>query len=191
MAEKTVSSLTIRVVMDSSEKLLGENGLKAVMAHGGMEHLMKSRPEPVPDPAFTDGEYLSILKSFREVLGVGGVRAVYRVIGRALAESAITMGMFDSFKGLPPEERAFKMMELYGIATGRGRAFMEGDTIVFENTNCAMCSGATSTHPVCTIYNGFIDKCLDWCGITDKRSVETQCMAMGDGSCRFEVLSID
>ncbi len=187
MAEKTVSSVAVRAVMDSSEQLLGENGLKAVMAHSGMEHLMKSRPQPVPDPAFTEDEYLSILRSFREVLGTDGVRAVYRVIGKALAESAITMGMFDSFKDLPPEERAFKMMELYGITTGRGRALMEGNTIVFENTNCAMCSGATSTRPICTIYNGFIDKCLDWCGITDKRSVETECMATGASMCRFEV----
>jgi predicted hydrocarbon binding protein len=191
MTEKTVGNIIIRITLDASEDVLGANGLKAILNYSKMSRLMENKPDYSFEKNFTDDEFRAISSSYVDVLGLDGSRAIFRMIGKSIGTSTIKIGAFDSLKDLPAEEKLFKAIELYSIVSGRGTAAREGDVIVYDNPQCTICAHAKHDHPICSLYNGFIDKVIEWVGITGKRTVETACMAMGDKSCRFEILSID
>jgi predicted hydrocarbon binding protein len=67
----------------------------------------------------------------------------------------------------------------------------EGDVIVYDNPQCTLCAKVKHDHPICSLYNGYLDTTIEWSGVKGKKTVETACMAMGDKSCRFEILPID
>ena len=187
MTEKTVSDGVIRILMDATEEVVGENGLKAMLNFAKMPYLIENKPDHGFDKKYTDEEYARILHSYYDVLGVSGAKSVFRMIGRAIAKRTTGLGLFDAFKELPPEERLLKSVELYTQVSGRGRAFMDNGVIVYDNTACSTCSGIESKAPVCTIVNGFLDDMAKWAGIAGKQSVETRCKAMGHETCRYEI----
>jgi predicted hydrocarbon binding protein len=188
MTEKTVTDGVIRIVMDATEEVLGVNGLKAMLNFAKMSYLFENKPDYGYEKKYTDEEYARIIRSYYDVLGVSGAKSIFRMIGRAIAKRTTGMGLFDAYKDLPPEERLLKSVELYTAISGRGRAFMEGGVIVYDNTGCTTCAGIQSKSPVCAIVSGFLDDMAKWAGITDKRSVETRCKAMGHETCRYEML---
>ena len=188
MAEKTVASGTVRVLMDASEEIIGTNGLKALLNYAMMSFLIENRPAPGFEKTFTDMEYSRIIVSFYELLGVPGAKAIFRIIGKEIAKQAIGLGLFDSFKDLAPKERLFKGIELYTLASGRGKALIEGDAVVYDNDACTTCYNLKSDVPICTILNGFLDSMAEWAGLEKARTVETTCKAMGGETCRYEVL---
>jgi predicted hydrocarbon binding protein len=188
MTGKTVANVVIRLTLDASEEVLGGNGLKAVLNFSKMSHLMDNKPDYSFEKNFTDEEFRAISASYIDVLGVDGARAVFRMIGKAIGANTVKIGAFDSIKDLPPDEKLVKALELYAMASGRGTVLKEGDVLVYDNPQCTLCAHAKHDHPICTLYNGFIDFVIGWAGVANKKTVETACMAMGDKSCRFEVL---
>jgi predicted hydrocarbon binding protein len=188
--EKTVASGTVRILMDATEEVIGTNGLKALLNFAMMSSLIEDRPGYGFEKAYTDIEYARIIVSFYELLGVPGAKALFRVIGKAIAKHATNLGLFDSFKGLPPRERLFKAIELYTMASGRGTALIEGDTVVYDNDACTTCYNIKSDVAICTILNGFLDSMAAWAGLMGVRTVETQCKAMGAATCRYEILPL-
>jgi predicted hydrocarbon binding protein len=191
MTEKTVGNIVIRITLDASEEVLGTNGLKAVLNFSKMSHLMDKKPDYSFDKNFTDEEFRAISASYIDVLGIDGARAVFRMIGKTVAKDTIKIGAYDSIKDLPPDEKLVKALELYAAASGRGTVLKEGDVVVYDNPQCTLCAHAKHDHPICTLYNGVFDHIIEWSGVKNKKTVETACMAMGDKSCRFEILSVD
>ncbi len=188
MTEKTVTNSVIRVILDGAEDVLGKNGLNALLNFGKMSHLIDNKPEFNMEKNFTDEEYGAITSSFHTILGAKGTKAILRQVGTATAKRVIAVGVFDSLAEFEKEEKLLKALEIYVMASGRGRAFMEGDTIVYDNDMCTTCLNIRDDVPVCTIVNGIIDEFIIWAGIEGKITVETKCKAMGDDSCRHEVL---
>jgi predicted hydrocarbon binding protein len=188
MADKTVGNIVIRLTLDASEEVLGTNGLKAILNFSKMSHLMENKPDYSFEKNFTDDEFRAISASFMDVLGIDGARAVFRMIGKAMVQNTVKIGAFDSIKDLPPDEKIFKAIELYSLVSGRGKVSREGDVIVYDNPQCTLCAHVKHDRPVCTMYNGVFDSMIEWAGVKNKKSVETACMAMGDKSCRFELL---
>jgi predicted hydrocarbon binding protein len=187
MTEKTVSNYVIRIVMDVTGEVIGENGLRAMLNFAKMPGLFQNKPDYGHEKNFTDHEYACILGSYYDVLGASGAKSVFRMIGRAIGERTTGLGLFDAFGGLPAEERLFKSIELYTVISGRGSASMDDGVVVYDNTGCTMCSGIESKTPVCTIASGFLDYMVRWVGMDSKRSVETRCKAMGHETCRYEI----
>jgi len=191
MAEKTVGSIVVRLTLDASEEVLGANGLKAILNFSKMAHLLENKPDYSFEKGFTDDEFRAITSSFVDVLGLDGSRAVFRKIGRAIGKNTIKIGGYDSFKDLPPDEKLMKALELYAAVSGRGTVTREGGVVVYDNPQCTLCAHAKHDHPICSLYNGYMDTVIEWADVPGKKTVETACMAMGDKSCRFEILSID
>ena len=187
MAEKTVSNIAIRIWLDSTESIMGTNGLKALLNYAGMLHLLENLPDYSFDKNYTDDDFSALAANYQQVLGTHGLKAILRQVGKTSARTSIDMGVYDSFKELPPVERFFKAAELFSIASCRGTAGMEGDVIVFDNPECTACRGITSGTPVCSIVCGYLDELAIWAEIPEMKTVETQCKAMGDGTCRYEV----
>jgi predicted hydrocarbon binding protein len=190
MSEKTVTDGVIRIVMDATESVVGENGLKAMLNFAKMPYLLENKPDYGYEKKYTDEEYARILHSYYDVLGVSGAKSIFRMIGRAIAKRTTGLGLFDAFKDFPPEERLLKSVELYTTISGRGHAFIEEGVIVYDNTACTTCSDIRSNTPVCTIVGGFLDDMVKWAGMPEKHSVETHCKAMGHGTCRYEIRPI-
>jgi predicted hydrocarbon binding protein len=191
MAEKTVANVVVRVTLDSTEEIIGANGMKALMNYAGMGHLIDNLPDYSPDKGFTDEDLRSIDRAFIEVLGMSGAVAVYRMVGKAAGRWPIKLGILDPFKDLPTDERLLKAIELIPAFTGRGEVTTEGDTIVYTNPLCAFCEGNPSTRPICSFQSGLMDVFIQWCGVTNMHAVETQCKAMGAPACRYEILPVE
>jgi predicted hydrocarbon binding protein len=191
MAEKTVGSIVIRLTLDASEEVLGLNGLKAILNFSKMSHLLENKPDYSFEKNFTDDEFRAVSSSFADVLGLDGGRALFRMIGKTIGANTIKIGGYESIKDLPPDEKLFKAIELYSLVSGRGKVSKEGGVIVYDNPQCTLCAHAKHDHPICSLYNGYLDVTITWAGVKDKKTVETACMAMGDKSCRFEILPVD
>ncbi|MBN1574814.1 MAG: hypothetical protein JW984_16580 [Deltaproteobacteria bacterium] len=188
MTEKTVTNAVVRVVLDGAEDVLGRNGLNALLNFGKMSHLVDNKPEFNMEKNFTDEDYAAITSSFHTILGSKGTKAILRQVGSATAKRAVASGVYDSLKEFKGEERLLKALEIYVMASGRGKAFMDGDTIVYDNNLCTVCLNIKDKVPICTIVNGIIDGLAAWAGIEGKITVETKCKAMGDDTCRHELL---
>ena len=191
MADKTVGNIVIRLTLDASEEVLGTNGLKAILNFSKMAHLLENKPDYSFEKNFTDDEFRAVSSSFVEVLGLDGGRAIFRLIGKSIGKNTIKIGGYESIKDLPPDEKLFKAIELYSLVSGRGKVMKEGDVIVYDNPQCTLCAKVKHDHPICSLYNGYLDTTIEWSGVKGKKTVETACMAMGDKSCRFEILPVD
>jgi predicted hydrocarbon binding protein len=191
MDDKTVSNLVVRVFLDASEEVLGQNGLKAVLNYGGISDLLTNRPDCSFTKDFTDRQLSALTSSYISIIGTDGARSLLRLIGRTLGQKTIGMGIFDSFKDLSPDEKLYKVIELNAMASGRGTLSRNGGIVVYDNPQCTTCAGVTYDHPICNLNTGFIESIIRWCGITDRHVTETECMAMGGKTCRFEILPVD
>jgi predicted hydrocarbon binding protein len=187
MSEKNVSNLAVRLILDSTEDIIGPNGLKALLNYSGLTQFLNVRPEYNFDKNYTTEEYNQLTSSWYKVLGTSGGKAVFRMIGKSSGKLSINQGLFESLKDVPGKEKLFKMVELFSLATGRGTVSWEGDTIVFDNPQCTACSNFTSNTAVCTGVNGAFDEFATFAGFKGVTTVETHCKAKGDSSCRYEI----
>ena len=98
MEEKTVSNMVIRLLLDSTEDIMGTNGLKALLNYAKMPHLIEDKPEYNLEKNYTDKEYGTLTSNWYKILGNSGAKAVFRLIGRSSGKRAVETGIFDSFK---------------------------------------------------------------------------------------------
>jgi predicted hydrocarbon binding protein len=189
MDEKTVASGTVRVLMDAAEEVIGTNGLKSLLNYAMMPNLMDEKPGYGFEKAYTDVEYSRIIVSFYELLGVSGAKAVFRIIGKAIAKRVKDLGLLDQFKDLPGREKILKAVEIYTMASGRGTVTVRGNRIVFDNRLCSTCFNLRSDVPICTVINGFLDYLAAWAGFEGVHSTEVKCKAKGDETCLYEVVT--
>lgn len=191
MTEKTVSNMVIRFIMDATEEVMGENGLKAVLNYGGLTYFLENKPDYSFDKNYTDAEYGSLTYNLYKVVGTQGGKALFRLVGKASGKSIIEKGVFDSLKDLPGEEKLLKMMEIFAMATGRGKSEIVDGVMTYDNPKCSACKGITDKSPVCTPINGIFDEFIKWAGLDGYRAYETKCKAKGDDTCRYEILPIE
>ncbi len=188
MVEKTVSNISIRATIDATCEILGDNGLKALLNYAKLGYILDNIPDYSFTKSYEEREFNGLTSSFYSILGTSGAKALFRLIGKAIGGKVLASGAFDSLKDLPADEKALKMLEIYAMATGKGKAFQEGDIVVYDNPQCTACVGLKDSTPVCTALNGMFDEYFKWAGVTDKRTVETKCIAMGDTACRYELV---
>ncbi len=191
MTEKTVANAVVRIVLDGAEDVVGRNGLNALLNYGKMSHLIGNKPEFSLEKNFTDEEYAAITSSFYNILGIKGAKAILRQVGIATAKRVIVSGAFNSIADFEKEEKLLKALEIYVMASGRGKVFIDEGNIVYDNPMCTTCLKIKDDIPVCTIVNGILDELAIWANVEGKITVETKCKAMGDESCRHEVLPVE
>jgi predicted hydrocarbon binding protein len=188
MAEKTVSNISIRATLDATSEILGDNGLKALLNYAKLGYILNSIPDYSFTKSYEEREFSALTASFYSILGTSGAKALFRLIGKTIGIKILESGAFNSFADLPTDEKALKVLEIYAMATGKGKAFREGDVIVYDNPQCTACTGLKDTTPVCTALNGMFEEFFRWAGVTGKKVVETKCIAMGDTTCRYELI---
>lgn len=187
MSEKTVSNLVIRMILDSTEEIMGSNGLKAMLNYAGLIGLFDNKPDYTLDKNFTEQEYGQLTSNWYQILGNSGAKALFRLMGKSSGKRSIATGVFDSYKDLEPFERLYKMIELFVLATGRGEARHADGVIFLDNPRCTACAGIKADGPVCTAMNGAFDEFAAWAGLVGFKTVETRCKAAGDDTCSYEI----
>lgn len=188
MTEKTVSNISIRATIDATREILGDNGLKALLNYAGLGYILDNIPDYSFAKNYEEREFSALTSSFYSILGTSGAKALFRLIGKAIGAKVLASGAFDSLKDLPTDEKPLKMLEIYAMATGKGKAFREGSTVVYDNPQCTACAGLKDDSSVCTALNGMFDEYFKWAGVTDKKVVEATCIAKGDATCRYELV---
>ncbi len=191
MAEKTVSNMVIRFIMDATEEVMGLNGLKAVLNYGGLTYILENKPDYSFDKNYTDDEYGALTSNLYKVVGTQGGKALFRLVGKTTGVFIIEKGIFESLKDLPAKEKLSKMMEIFAMATGRGKAEEVEGVLTYDNPQCSACQNVKDKGPVCTPINGIFDEFIKWAGLTGVRTIETKCKAKGDDTCRYEILPVE
>jgi predicted hydrocarbon binding protein len=187
--EKTVTNLSIRAVFDSLADIMGENARNIVFRASGFQNLIKSPPEYNWNKEFTGKEQLTIYLEIIRLVGSVGAQGVLRQIGYKNAGILVGFGVFDHIKDLPPGEKFEKSLQLLSLGIGRGRTTKDnsGNT-AFDVSDCTVCEGASSRKPFCSNYSGAICFFSDWSFGKGKYTViETECKAIGDKRCFFEL----
>jgi predicted hydrocarbon binding protein len=187
MTEKTVSNIAIRATIDATREILGDNGLKALLNYAGIGYILDSIPDYSFAKNYEEREFNSLTASFYSILGISGGKAIFRMIGRTMGVKVLESGVFDSLRDLSTEEKTLKILEIYAMATGKGKAYREGDAVVYDNPRCTACTGLKDDAPLCTALNGMFDEFFKWAGVTGKKTEETRCIAKGDETCRYEL----
>ena len=172
----------------ATEDVLGKNGLRALLNYGGMSYLIENKPDYSLEKNFTDDDFTALSTNYYKLLGASGAKAVFRLIGSTITKRVVRSGLLDSFTKLEGFDRLYKSLELYTIASGRGRVIRDANNIAFDVPQCTVCKDIREPAPYCTIYNGIIDELIRKSEVEGMRTVDTKCKALGDDTCYFEVL---
>ena len=187
MAEKTVTNIAMRVLLDAIEEIMGTNGMRTILRYGNVDYLLEKKPELDFTRSYTEDEYEKIIGGIYDIIGIEGSKGLIRLTGRQVARYVIGTGMFDQTKELEGDEKILKIMDIYSTATGRGKCFQDGDSIFFDYPECPGCKNKTTEKPMCVAIDGYFREFLDWAGFKDKKLTEIKCKAMGDDTCMWEI----
>ena len=188
----------VRQALVSSQEVMGENGLNAVLRTSGLEQFAGNFPPNDLEPSIQASQYARLNSAIEEFYGRGG-RGMLQRIGRAsfqygVREQSALLGLAGVALKLLPERQRIKFI-LNSVAGAlkksnpQVQAWVEeaGDRIAYHESTCAICQGRTSDTPLCHLYVGSLSEALRWATGHAYEIVETHCLAKGDPYCRFEV----
>ncbi len=188
----------VRQALVSTQEVMGENGLNAVLRASGLERFIGNFPPDNLEPAIQSMQYAKLNQAIEDFYGRGG-RGMLRRIGKAsfqyaVREQAALLGVAGVALKLLPEKQRIKFI-LNGMVNALKKtnpqveAWLEesGDRLAYLESTCALCHGRQSTEPICHLYVGSIGEAVRWATGTSHEVLETHCMAKGDPYCRFEV----
>jgi len=188
--EKRTTNIAIRATIEGILDILGENSVKIMLRDTGLVYLVENKPEYNFEPCITIPEQAMIYSSIADLLGLMGAMAVWRRIGYTVLQYAHTYGKaLDAYVDLPPDEKFEKGMELFVIASGKGRLVQADDgTVAFDCFDCIHCKGYELDRPMCSHYEGFMQYIADFAyGKGVYRARETECKACGASTCYFRL----
>ena len=65
--EKTVSCMVMRLALDATEEVMGENGLKALLNYGNLMYLLEDKPDYSLEKKYTDDQYGALTSSWYKI----------------------------------------------------------------------------------------------------------------------------
>lgn len=196
--DAVIVNALVRQALVSTQEVMGENGLNAVLRTSGLERFIGNFPPDDLQPAIQSTQYAQLNQAIEDFYGRGG-RGMLRRIGKAsfqyaVREQTALLGVAGVALKLLPEKQRIKfilnsMVGALKKTNPQVEAWVEenGDRLAYLESTCAMCHGRKSTEPVCHLYVGSIAEAVQWATGQPHEITETHCMAKGDPYCRFEV----
>jgi len=187
----------VRQALSSTQEVMGENGLNAVLRTSGLERYIGNFPPNDLAPGIRTADYARLNQAIEDFYGRGG-RGMLRRIGKAsfqygIREQAALLGVAGAALKLLPEKQRIKFI-LNGMVNALKKSnpnvnawLDEGERLAYIEDTCAICHSRTSTGPICHLYVGSISEAVHWATGRSFEIIETHCMAKGDPYCRFEV----
>jgi hypothetical protein len=159
MTERSPSMMIVnalvRQALTSSQEVMGENGLNAVLHTSGLERFIGNFPPDNLEPAISAVEYGKLNEAIEAFYGRGG-RGMLRRIGKAsfqygVREHAALLGIAGVALKLLPERQRIKFIlnSLAGAlkkTNPQVQAWVEdsGERIAYMESTCAVCYGVPS-----------------------------------------------
>jgi len=189
-AEKTVTNIAIRSTYDSVGEILGARARDMIFRNVGLTQVIESPPEYTWDKNVTNAEQVALYVEVVNLVGAVGAQGILRQTGYKNAEtSVLKFGILNHIVDLPSQEKITKCFEFLNIAINKGRVVSDGQSMPkFDVFDCLMCVEVTSKKPYCSQYAGALSFFTDWTfgkGIYIVK--ETECRALGNGTCLFEI----
>ena len=201
MAERKdtmIVNALVRQALTSTQEVMGENGLNAVLRSSGLERFIGNFPPNNLEPSIQSSQYARLNQAIEDFYGRGG-RGMLRRIGKAsfqygVREQAALLGIAGVALKLLPEKQKIKFI-LNSVAGALKKSNPQveawvddnGARIAYHESTCAICQGRTSETPICYLYAGSIGEAVQWATGKEFEIIETHCCAKGDPYCRFEV----
>ena len=195
--DDVIVNALVRQALSSTQEVMGENGLNAVLRTSGLERFIGSFPLDDLAPGINSADYARLNQAIEDFYGRGG-RGMLRRIGKAsfqygVREQAALLGLAGAALKLLPEKQRIKFI-LNSMAGALKKsnpnvnAWLEDDEhLAYLEDTCGICHSRTSAEPICHLYVGSIDEAIHWATGKSIKITETDCMAKGDPYCRFEV----
>ncbi len=188
----------VRQALTSSQEVMGDNGLNAVLRTSGLERFIGNFPPDNLEPSISAAQYARLNEAIETFYGRGG-RGMLRRIGKAsfqyaVREQAALLGLAGvALKLLPERQRIKFILNSMAGALKKSNPQVEawvddsGERIAYMESTCGICYGRQSEVPICYLYIGSIGEAVQWATGKEYQIVETHCLAKGDPYCRFEV----
>lgn len=195
--DDVIVNALVRQALVSTQEVMGENGLNAVLRASGLERFIGNLPPNNIEPGIPTANYARFNQAIEDFYGRGG-RGMLRRIGQAsfqygVREQAALLGIAGAALQLLPEKQRIKFI-LNAMAGALKKsnpnvnAWVEqGERLAYIEDTCAICHSRTSAEPICHVYVGSISAAVQWATGKSFAVTETHCMAKGDPYCRFEI----
>ncbi len=196
--EAMIVNALVRQALVAAREVMGENGLNTVLRTSKLERFVGNLPPDDLNPGILTVEYARLNEAIEAFYGRGG-RGMLRRIGKAsfqyaVREQATLMGVAGTaIRLLPLRQRMLFVLNQMAGALKKTNpqvdAWIEDKEgkIAFCERSCAICHQRKSDHPICYLYLGSIAEAIRWATGGDFDIRETDCRAVGDDYCRFEI----
>jgi hypothetical protein len=193
-AKDEVTSLALRVVIDSYEDILGTGGKNSILNYAGLKELFDSPPSYSEEVKFPQQFVDKIIQSSVDVLGESGTKAIVVRAGRStikhIVDNSKDIQQLAANRDISKVDKMKAVLAYYAANINRPPLIdILDDRAVFHNPGCTLCSGVKSEKPYCTYVCGVFEGLAHYIvGFENARCEEVVCKARGDDECRYEIL---
>jgi predicted hydrocarbon binding protein len=196
--DAVIVNALVRQALVSTQEVMGENGVNAVLRSVGLERFIDNFPPNDTRPGIKTIDYARFNQAIEDFYGRAG-KGMLRRIGKAsfqygVHEQGALMGVAGAALKLMSQKARIKfvlnaMVNALKKTNPQVDAWVDeaGDNIAYYESTCAICLGRHSSEPVCHLYVGSVGEAVRWATGEEYGIIETHCIAKGDKYCRFEV----
>ncbi len=185
--EKKVTNISIRAACDALSEVVGKNARNLVLRKAGLERIIDDPPPYDFTVAFTIPEQANLYLAVVDYFGKVGAQGILRQIGYKAASLACEKGLVDHLKDAPEQEQLYKLIDLFHLLVGKGKAEeVQPGVFALNVFDCIHCSGVKSRKQFCSHYAGALQALVD--NLKGKKrysAMEEQCFATGGKTCLF------
>ena len=188
-----------RIYLEVLEDIMGRNGLNSVLNKAELSNLIGNYPADDLAREFDFAEFSALSQALDDTYGPRGGRVFALRGGKASVKAGLeAFGASVGIAGLAMKVLPLGAKLKVGLA-GMARIFTtfsdqfstveeNGDRFVYIIHKCPVCWGREASRPICHGAVGLLQGGLNWVsGGKDFKVVQTDCHAMGDHDCRFDV----
>jgi hypothetical protein len=188
-----ITSMALRVVIDSYEEILGMGGKNSILNYAGLQELIENQPDYSEEKKYPQAFADRIIRASVDVLGESGTKAIIIRAGRGtikhLLEKNEAVRQIAENNDIPKMEKLKIILNLYAANINRPPLFdFLEDKTIFHNPGCTLCDGVTTKRQFCTYVSGMFEGIARYIvGFENARCEEITCKATGDAECAYEL----
>jgi bacteriochlorophyll 4-vinyl reductase len=187
-----------RIVLQSTTDTLGERGTHTILRRSGLPHFIGVIPEDDESPSVTVTEFSVYIKALFDIFGEEGAKPVMLRAGKTGFTAAydrmppLIKVASKMLQLLPEKKRVEKVVSEFNNAFNKtlgtcGTTTHTNTKTIVELPDCPYCREITTENPACYVEIGLLSELLKGSVGNGYTIKETQCKAIGDTVCRFEI----
>lgn len=188
-----VTSMALRVTIDSFEEIIGRGGKNAILNYAGFKELITSPPD-YDDKKMVPRAFLNgMVRASSQVIGESGTRTIVARAGKNAIKHLVTHN--PNLKGLADNaemsgaDKLKALLNYYSTIASRPPLFEVGEKMAsYRVPDCTLCEGFKTEKSTCTYVAGVFEGFARYiAGFTNARCEEVDCKATGDKECVYEI----